>query len=119
MRFLIVLVALAVAAAVVVLLLYAFADRSAADRSAADRSAAGRAALERGARWETHTESSGGVTAVVVRQVTRDDAGDLLAELGRQTVAEIPDGDAEWEERYHEAMAQARSRVAALQSEAS
>ncbi|MEU8346793.1 hypothetical protein AB0C74_34295 [Spirillospora sp. NPDC048832] len=113
MRFLIVLVALAVAAAVVVLLLYAFADRS------ADRSAAGRAALERGARWETHTESSGGVTAVVVRQVTRDDAGDLLAELGRQTVAEIPDGDAEWEERYHEAMAQARSRVAALQSEAS
>jgi hypothetical protein len=114
MRFLIVLAALAVAAAVVVLLLYAFADRSAADRSAA-----GRAALERGARWETHTESSGGVTAVVVRQVTRDDAGDLLAELGRQTVAEIPDGDAEWEERYHEAMAQARSRVAALQSEAS
>ncbi|WP_301175162.1 hypothetical protein [Actinomadura geliboluensis] len=109
MRFLIVLVALAVAAAVVVLLVYAFADRS----------APGGAALERGARWETHTESSGGVTTVVVRQVTRDDAGDLLAELGRQTVAAIEDGDAEWEERYHEAMAQARSRVAALQSEAS
>lgn len=109
MRFLIVLVALAVAAAVVVLLVYAFADRS----------TPGGAALERGARWETHTESSGGVTTVVVRQVTRDDAGDLLAELGRQTVAAIEDGDAEWEERYHEAMAQARSRVAALQSEAS
>ncbi|WP_067795567.1 hypothetical protein [Actinomadura formosensis] len=108
MRFLIVLVALAVAAVVVVLLMYAFADRSAS---------AG-AALERGARWETHTESSGGVTAVVVRRVSRNGAGDLLAESGRQTVAEIPDGDPAWEERYHEAMAQARSRVAALEIEA-
>ncbi|NVI89445.1 hypothetical protein [Actinomadura sp. BRA 177] len=107
MRFLIVLVALAVVAVVVVLLMYAFADRS-----------SGRTALERGARWEAHTESSGGVTTVVVRQVSRDDAGDLRAELGRQTVAAIPDGDPEWEERYHEAMAQARSRVAALESEA-
>lgn len=108
MRFLIILVALAVAAAVVVLLLYAFADRS----------SSGKAALERGARWEAHTESSGGVTTVAVRQVSRGDAGELLAEIGRQTVASIPDGDPEWEERYHEAMAQARSRVAALQSEA-
>ena len=107
MRFLIILVALAVAAVVVVLLMYAFADRS-----------AGRAALERGARWEAHTESSGGVTTVVVRQVSRSDAGDLVAEIGRQTVATIPDGDPEWEERYHDAMARARSRVAALQSEA-
>jgi hypothetical protein len=107
-RFLIALVALAVAAVVVVLLMYAFADRSSGDK----------AALERGARWEAHTEASGGVTTVVVRQVSRDDAGDLLAELGRQTVATIPDGDPEWEERYHEAMAAARSRVAALDSEA-
>ncbi|MFA1543185.1 hypothetical protein [Actinomadura monticuli] len=107
MRFVIILVALAVAAVVVVLLMYAFADRS----------SGGRAALERGARWEAHTESSGGVTTVVVRQVSRGDDGDLLAEIGRQTVASIPDGDPEWEERYHEAMAQARSRVAALQSE--
>lgn len=108
MRFLIVLAALAVAAAVAVLLMYAFADRS----------SAGRAAIERGARWEAHTESSGGVTTVVVRQVTRNGAGGLLAELGRQTVAAIPDGDPEWEQRYHEAMATARSRVAALDSEA-
>jgi hypothetical protein len=101
-------VALAVAAVVVVLLMYAFAGRP----------ASGRARLERGARWETHTESSGGVTTVAVRQVSRDAAGDVLAEIGRQTVAAIPDGDPEWEERYHEAMAQARSRVATLESEA-
>ncbi|MEO3828504.1 hypothetical protein [Actinomadura sp. B10D3] len=50
--------------------------------------------------------------------MTRGAAGGLLAELGRQTVASIPDGDPEWEERYHEAMAAARSRVAALESEA-
>lgn len=48
----------------------------------------------------------------------RGAAGDVLAEIGRQTVAAIPDADPEWEERYHEAMAQARSRVAALESEA-
>lgn len=108
MRFLIVLAALAVAAVVVVLLMYAFADRS----------SAGKAALERGARWEAHTEASGGVTTVLVRQVSRNDAGDVIAELGRQTVAAIPDGDPEWESLYHEAMAAARSRVAALDNEA-
>ncbi|MFI0485594.1 hypothetical protein [Actinomadura sp. 9N215] len=108
MRFVIVLVMLAVVAVVVILLLYGFADRA---------SAGGRARLERGARWETHTESSGGVTAVVVRRVSRNDVGDVLAEVARQIVASIPDGDPEWETRYHEAMAQARSRVAALESE--
>lgn len=107
MRLLIILLVLAVAAVVIVLLLYAFADRS----------PAAPARLEKGARWETHTESSGGVTTVAVRQVSRDSAGGLLAEMGRQTVASIPDGDPEWEERYHDAMAQARSRVAALDSE--
>ncbi|SNS15858.1 hypothetical protein [Actinomadura mexicana] len=107
MRFLIVLVALAVPAVVVVLLLYGLSDRS----------SRGRARLEGGARWEPHTESSGGVTTVVVRRVSRGGAGDVLAEIGRQTVAAIPDADPEWEEHYHEAMAQARSRVAALESE--
>jgi hypothetical protein len=106
-RFVIVLAELAVAAAAVVLLLYAFTGRSARSR----------ARLESGARWEAHTESSDGVTTVVVRRVSRDGAGDVLAETGRQTVAAIPDADPEWEERYHEAMAQARSRVAALESE--
>ncbi|NDU73331.1 hypothetical protein GWI34_11885 [Actinomadura sp. DSM 109109] len=108
MRFLIVLVALVVAAVVVVLLLYGLSDRSTRNRER----------LEGGARWETHTEASGGVTTVVVRRVSRGDAGDVLAELGRQTVASIPDGDPDWEQRYHEAMARARSRVAALESEA-
>ncbi|WP_165978644.1 hypothetical protein, partial [Actinomadura darangshiensis] len=71
------------------------------------------------ARWEAHTESSAGVTTVVVRQVSRNGDGDVLAEIGRQTVAAIPDGDPAWEARYHEAMAEARSRVAALEAEAS
>lgn len=67
-------------------------------------------------RWETHTETGGGVTVVVVRKVSR--SGDRITELGRQVVAEIPDADPDWESRYHEAMATARSRVAALESEA-
>ncbi|MBT2210607.1 MULTISPECIES: hypothetical protein [Actinomadura] len=107
MRFLIILVMLAVAAVVVVLLLYAFGGLS----------ADGRRRREPSARWEARTESSDGVTTVLVRQVTRDASGAVLAELGRQTVAAIPDGDADWETRYHEAMAQARSRVAALEVE--
>ncbi|WP_141580965.1 hypothetical protein [Actinomadura sp. WMMA1423] len=107
MRFLIVLAELAVAVTAVVLLFYAFTGRSSPSR----------AQLESGARWETHTESSDGVTTVVVRRVSRGDSGDVLAETGRQTVAAIPDADPQWEDRYHEAMAQARSRVAALESE--
>ncbi|GAA2451422.1 hypothetical protein GCM10010191_81890 [Actinomadura vinacea] len=97
MRALIMLAIAALIVVVAILVYYAVTDRKAAPP----------------ARWETHTESSGGVTTVMVRQVT--EAG---RELGRQTVASIPDGDPEWETRYHEAMAQARSRVAALQIEA-
>ncbi|MQY07369.1 hypothetical protein [Actinomadura macrotermitis] len=93
MRFLIVLAMLAVLAVVVVLVVYAVRGRPAA------------------ARWETHTVSAGGVTTVAVRQLTGE------RETGRQTIAEIPDDDADWEARYHEAMAQARSRVAALESQ--
>ncbi|WP_242903175.1 hypothetical protein [Actinomadura terrae] len=107
MRFLIILAMLAVAAVVVVLLLYAFGGLS----------SDGRRRREPTARWEPHTESSDGVTTVLVRRVTRDASGALVAELGRQTVAAIPDGDTDWETRYHEAMAQARSRVAALEIE--
>ncbi|MFD0853995.1 hypothetical protein ACFQ07_17290, partial [Actinomadura adrarensis] len=58
------------------------------------------------------TESRDGVTTVLVRRV--DPAG---IELGRQIIATIPDGDPDWESRYHEAMAQARSRVATLEIE--
>ncbi|QXJ22100.1 hypothetical protein AGRA3207_003046 [Actinomadura graeca] len=107
MRFLIILVMLAVAAVVVVLLLYAFGGLS----------PDGRRRTAPSSRWETHTESSGGATTVVVRQVTRDASGGLLDETGRQTIAAIPDGDPDWDARYHEAMAEARSRVAALEAE--
>jgi hypothetical protein len=68
-----------------------------------------RARLEQGARWETHTESGGGRTAVVVRRVA-----ETGRELGRQVIAEIPDGAPDWDMRYHEAMAEARTRLAAL-----
>jgi hypothetical protein len=67
--------------------------------------------------WETHTESVGGTTKVLVRQVTRRRDGELAAELGRQVIAEIPDADPDWEARYHVAMASARSRVAALEAQ--
>lgn len=63
-------------------------------------------------RWEAATELRDNVTIVLVRQV----AGGR--ELGRQVVAEIPADAPDWETRYHEAMAAARSRTAALRSEA-
>ncbi|MBO2452071.1 hypothetical protein J4573_33635 [Actinomadura barringtoniae] len=103
MRLVIILVAIALLAVVVILIAYGV--RGGKTRSAAP------------ARWETHTESAGGTTAVLVRQVTRMPDGELLAELGRQIVAEIPDADPDWEARYHEAMATARSRIAALEAQ--
>lgn len=63
------------------------------------------------AEWKTATELRDGVTYVLVKQV----AGDR--ELGRQVIGEIPDAVPDWEQRYHEAMAEARSRAAALQVE--
>ncbi len=71
-----------------------------------------RARLERGARWETHTESGGGRTAVLVRRVA-----ETGAELGRQVIAEIPDSAPDWDLRYHEAMSEARTRLAALEAQ--
>jgi hypothetical protein len=61
--------------------------------------------------WEAATELRDGVTVVFVRQV----AGGR--ELGRQVAAEIAADAPDWETRYHEAMAAARSRAAALRSE--
>jgi hypothetical protein len=63
------------------------------------------------ARWVVGTESKGGVTRVLVRHL----AGD--SELGRQVVGTIPDDAEGWDERYHAAMAEARSRAAALNSD--
>lgn len=71
--------------------------------------------LEAGSRWETHTESGGGVTLVVVRRLAESGKG--LVELGRQVIESIPDEAADWDLRYHQAMAEARCRVAALEAE--
>lgn len=71
--------------------------------------------LEAASRWETHTESGDGRTSVVVRCIAQGRRG--MVELGRQTIQTIPDGAPDWDLRYHEAMAEARVRVAALESE--
>ncbi|GAA4081666.1 MULTISPECIES: hypothetical protein [Actinomadura] len=101
MRILLILGALVLLAAIVLLLWYGVTG--------------GRPRAATPPRWEPHTETDGGVTVVVVRRVSR--SGDQVTELGRQVVAEIPDADPDWESRYHEAMATARSRVAALEIE--
>lgn len=62
-------------------------------------------------KWVVATESKGGTTRVLVRHM----AGDQ--EIGRQVVREIPDNAEGWDEKYHAAMAEARSRAAALGSE--
>jgi hypothetical protein len=105
MRLLVLVVAVLLVALAVALVVSAFTR----ERGGAD-------ALEATARWEAHTSSADGVTTVVVRKVAETRRG--LVEFGRQSIASIPDGDPEWETKYHEAMAQARSRVAALQIEA-
>jgi hypothetical protein len=71
-----------------------------------------RASLEAGARWETHTESRDGVTSVLVRRVATNGV-----ELGRQVIGAIPDTAPDWDTRYHEAMAEARSRLAAIKAQ--
>src|ERR687895_2756334 len=69
----------------------------------------------RPAKWTTPTEMKEGHTIVLVRQVAPG-RGESL-ELARQVIAEIPDVAPDWEQRYHEAMAEARSRASALQIE--
>jgi hypothetical protein len=63
------------------------------------------------ARWEALTELRDDVTVVFVRHTSG------TREVGRQVIAELPAGLPDWESRYHEAMAEARSRAAALESE--
>ena len=62
-------------------------------------------------RWQADTELSAGHPLVVIRRL----AGET--ELARQIVASIPDKAPDWDARYHDAMAEARSRAAALESE--
>jgi hypothetical protein len=38
-------------------------------------------------------------------------------ELGRQVIGAIPDTAPDWDTRYHEAMAEARSRLAAIKAQ--
>lgn len=66
-------------------------------------------------RWEAHTEMADGWTMVVIRKVTQGRTGPI--ELTRQTVRAIPDDDAHWDERYREAMLEARSRITTLELE--
>ncbi|WP_433224109.1 hypothetical protein [Microtetraspora malaysiensis] len=66
-------------------------------------------------RWEAHTAMENGWTLVVIRQVTQGRDGPV--ELARQTVRAIPDDDPHWDERYREAMLEARSRIATLELE--
>ena len=74
-----------------------------------------RAKAVRRAEWTTATEMKDGRTVVLVRQVA-EVRGESM-ELARQVIAEIPDGAEDWETRYHEAMAEARSRASVLQIE--
>jgi hypothetical protein len=67
--------------------------------------------LPRRAEWKADTELCAGITYVLVRQLSGD------RELGRQVIGEIPDAAPDWERLYHEAMAEARSRAAALQAQ--
>jgi hypothetical protein len=62
-------------------------------------------------RWVVGTELKDGTTRVFIRHL----AGER--ELGRQVVREIAADAEDWEVRYHEAVAEARSRAAALTSE--
>jgi hypothetical protein len=62
-------------------------------------------------RWQADTELSAGHTVVLIRRLSGE------TELSRQIVASIPDRAPDWDARYHEAMAEARSRAAALESE--
>jgi heme/copper-type cytochrome/quinol oxidase subunit 2 len=83
-------------------------------------------ALVRGARsaprtveskphWEVDTVMQDGWTLIVVRRVVRGRGGPV--ELTKQTVRAIPDDDPNWDERYREGMAEARSRVSTLELE--
>ncbi len=67
------------------------------------------------ARWETHTTMEDGWTLVVIRKVAQGRNGPI--ELTKQTVRVIPDDDPNWDERYREAMLEARSRITTLELE--
>ncbi|GII54862.1 hypothetical protein Pth03_32510 [Planotetraspora thailandica] len=63
-------------------------------------------------RWEVDTVMENGWTLVVVKRIAHDRGGPV--ELARQTVRAIPDDDPHWDERYREALVEARSRATTL-----
>ncbi|GAA4583333.1 hypothetical protein GCM10023194_20370 [Planotetraspora phitsanulokensis] len=66
-------------------------------------------------RWEVDTVMEDGWTLIVVKRTALGRRGPV--ELTRQTVRAIPDDDPHWDERYREAMLEARARVATLEIE--
>jgi hypothetical protein len=105
MRVLVMPLTLLAIAVVVYLVVIAVRGPSPAERTKAVRRA----------EWTTATEMKDGHTIVVVRQVA--EVRGASVELARQVIAEIPDAAPDWDQRYHEAMAEARSRASALQIE--
>ena len=105
MRILAMPLTLLVIALVVYLVIIAMRGPSHAERTKAIRRA----------EWTTGTEMKDGRTIVVVRQLA--EVRGASVELARQVIAEIPDAAPDWDQRYHEAMAEARSRASALQIE--
>jgi hypothetical protein len=67
-------------------------------------------AAEAAARWEDAHEAVGGVTRVVVRKVARLPTGETRV-LGESVVEEIPDGAADWHERFSAARQVAYDRA--------
>jgi hypothetical protein len=67
-------------------------------------------AAEAAARWEDAHEAVGGVTRVVVRKVARLPTGQSRV-LGESVIEEIPDGAADWHERFSAARQVAYDRA--------
>ena len=77
---------------------------------ARDRAARRESAALAGARWEDGHEAVDGVTRVVVRRVARLPDGQTRV-LGQSVVEEIPDGAADWHERFSAARQVAYDRA--------
>ena len=68
------------------------------------------AAAEAAARWEDAHDAVDGRTRVLVQKVARLPTGETRV-LGESVVAEIPDGDPDWHERFSAARQVAYDRA--------
>ena len=75
-----------------------------------DRIARRWAAAEAAARWEDAHETVAGSTRVLVRRVARLPSGEERV-LGESVVAEVPDGAADWHQRFDAARQVAYDRA--------